>query len=99
MLKQSWNSTDDIQADKFDPFSRHRMPQIWKYEEKNVPKYGPRGQTTGPNRLKIAYWPHKSAWTAYFKFDGVEQNSNTTGESGQTMLGFFQAKMVQELAL
>ena len=59
----------------------------------------PSGPKSGLNRLKISYWPRKSAWRAYFELDGVEQCWNTTCAFSQTIVGLFHVKMVKKLVL
>ena len=71
----------------------HRSTQvvrIWIWTDiwtSGTPEYGPKWAKKGPNRLKIAYWAHKSDWKAYFELDGVEQGWNTKGAFSQTVLG------------
>ena len=62
-VKQGWNTKEDIQTDQF-----------WPFADPNVAL---REQKSGTNRLKIAFWPHKSAQRAYFWLEGLEWGWNT----------------------
>ena len=59
---------------------RHPGWLVWLIcQTQNVPKMVPRGPISGPNMLKIAFWPNKLAQRAHFGWEGVEQGWNTTG--------------------
>ena len=50
------------------------------------PKYGPTGPKMGKHRLKIAFWPHKSAHRAYWGWKGWNKVGTPMKASIQTSL-------------
>ena len=50
------------------------------------PKYGPMG---AKNRLKIAFWPYKSAHMAYFELEGVLKGWNINKDIQTDQFGQF----------
>ena len=54
-----------------------RLISLAHLSDPECPKCGLMRAKMGQNRLKIDFWPHKSAHRAYFGLEGVEQGCNT----------------------